>query len=185
VATKRETIVAAKPSGSPVIADDGAVIYAEGNALHAWRPDGRREVIATLARPIADLGIVGDNATVFTNEGTAYVVDLATGMVGTSLSIGGNSASMSADTGLVVTQNRGGALDVIDPVVKQKWTLAPSSGLVYTAPQISADGRRVLALTRRSLLVWTMDLPTSAPAMPGWLAAMTNATVEGGELTWR
>jgi len=163
------------------------VYYAEGNALHAWLAGGERDVIATLARPIVDLAVVGGSATVFTNEGTAYVVDLATGAIAAPLAIGGSAAAMSADTGLIVTQSRGGTIDVIDPIVKQKWTLAASNGMVYTAPQISADGRRALALTRRSLLVWTIDLPATAAAMPAWLDAMTNATVERGvgELTWR
>jgi hypothetical protein len=94
---------------------------------------------------------------------------------------------MSPDTGLLVVLDHG-AIAVIDPLAKQQWTLAPSEGVTFANPVISADGRRVLAQTERRLLVWSLDLPTSAAATVAWLDAMTNAVVDdpsASGLRWR
>jgi hypothetical protein len=80
-----------------------------------------------------------------------------------------------------------GALTILDPLVHQRWTLAPPlsfSGAAFVAHAISADGRRVVAGTPRSLLAWSIELPDGPER---WLDAMTNAvddrTPDG--LGWR
>jgi hypothetical protein len=46
-------------------------------------------------------------------------------------SIDGTSASMSPDTGLLVVLDHG-AIDVVDPLAHQQWTLAPSGGVTFS-----------------------------------------------------
>jgi len=57
-----------------------------------------------------------------------------------------------------------GAIDVLDPLVHQRSTLAQPAGVTFDNLAISADGRRVLAYTDRRLLAWTIERPASALA---------------------
>jgi hypothetical protein len=93
---------------------------------------------------------------------------------------------MAPDTGMLVAIERG-ALTILDPLVHQRWTLAPPGGVAFVAPAISADGRRVIAGTQGSLLAWSIDVPDSAEATARWLDAMTNAVDDRtpGGLGWR
>jgi hypothetical protein len=86
-------------------------------------------------------------------------------------SIDGTSASMSPDTGLLVVLDHG-ATDVVDPLAHQQWTLAPSGGVTFSPPLISADGRRVLAevdpglaTLPKHLLIWSLER-RKAPRSP-------------------
>jgi hypothetical protein len=71
--------------------------------------------------------------------------------------------------------------------VQQRWTLAPASEVPFENPAISMDGRRVLAVTERGLLVWSLERPTGPDETAAWLDAMTNAVDDKspGGLGWR
>jgi hypothetical protein len=91
--------------------------------------------------------------------------------------------------GLVAGLSPVGGVEVFDPVTKLAWPLAvPSKGQApYSFVEIAPDGSRVLAMTASSLLVWTLDLPTSPDATRAWLDKLTNATADSPNepLTWR
>jgi hypothetical protein len=93
---------------------------------------------------------------------------------------------MSPDTGILVAIERG-ALEVLDPLVHQRWTLATPNAITFSYPAISTDGRRVVAKTPHSLLAWSIELPATAEATARWLDAMTNAVDDRspGGLGWR
>jgi hypothetical protein len=74
-------------------------------------------------------------------------------------------------------------------VTKLAWALAvPAKGQApYNFVEIAPDGSHVLATTSQSLLVWTLDLPSSAEATRAWLDKLTNATADSPiePLSWR
>jgi hypothetical protein len=91
--------------------------------------------------------------------------------------------------GVVAGLSPVGGVEVFDLVTKLAWPLAvPSKGQApYSFVEIAPDGSRVLAMTASSLLVWTLDLPTSPDATRAWLDKLTNATADSPNepLTWR
>ncbi len=172
------------------VADDGTVMFSVGSELMAWAPDGTVKRHAALRKPIVALGTTGTNKLVaFSDGGAAYLVDLAQPDTVTDIgeTLGPTKAAMSADTGLIVLEDRG-SLTIIDPLTDHKhWELASLPGITLTMPQISSDGRRVAAQTATSLLVWTLDLPQGPDEMTAWLDRMSNATTGSGpkSLGWR
>jgi hypothetical protein len=159
---------------------DGTVLYLHASEVHAWRPDGTLALLARTPKPLADFGEAGARHIVaFTGDNTIYALarDGSGQVVDALPNIDGASASMSPETGLLVVLDHG-AIGVIDPLVRQQWTLTAATGVTFANPVISADGRSVLAQTERSLLAWSIDLPATAAATEGWLAAMTNAVVD-------
>jgi hypothetical protein len=176
-----------RPTTRLLLLGDGTVLFGESRALRAWRPDGTLAAHAELARPISALGIAGTGpAIALTGEGSTYLVALdAPNRVTEVEAVGGTSAAMSADTGVYVTASRGG-LDVIDPIVRHRWTLARAATRAYRDAQISADGRRVLAITSRGLLVWSWPRPQGPEATAAWLDSMTDAVIDAtGRLAWQ
>jgi hypothetical protein len=169
---------------------DGTVLFLHGTEVHAWRPDGTLALLARTPKPLADFGEAGARHVVaFTGDNTIYVIprDGSGRVVDALPSIDGTSASMSPETGLLVVLDHG-AIGVIDPLVRQQWTLASVSGITFANPLISSDGRSVLAQTERSLLLWSIDLPADVDATRSWLDAMTNAVVNhdhSSGLGWR
>jgi hypothetical protein len=85
-------------------------------------------------------------------------------------------------------------IELIDPLLADpyRWTLASSSGIAYTMPQIANDGshvlarRRVVDRTRKDvesmeqhvLLAWRLVMPSNAEDTQAWLARMTNAVFD-------
>ncbi len=101
--------------------------------------------------------------------------------------LGLTKASMSADSGLIVVEDRG-SLTIIDPLTDHKhWSLASLPGITLSTPRISSDGRRVIAQTPTSLLAWTLALPKGPAEMTAWLDRMSNASTGSGpkSLGWR
>jgi hypothetical protein len=211
LATGAEATVARAPKFDPakplprdgrlLVAADGTVVFLHDTEVHAWRPAGSVERVARLAKPLEDFGeLEGSRIAVLATDRTVYVVDRgahdAAGPIPEAIpSSDATKLAMSPDTGLLALLDQG-ELRVADPLARQRWTLAPAIGVTFEAPHISADGRRVLAFTKpsplhntRSLLVWTLDLPTTTGDTERWLDAMTNATTDvvhaPGVLTWR
>jgi hypothetical protein len=167
----------AQRDGKLIVGADGTVLFLHDSEVHAWRPDGTLERLAKAPKTLDDFGEAGANHVVaFASDTTVYAMPRsAQGQLTQALAaIDGSSASMSPDTGRMVVLEHG-AIDVLDPMVRQRWTLAPASGVTFENPAISADGRRVLAQTQRGLVVWSLELPATAPDTVQWLEAMTNA----------
>jgi hypothetical protein len=194
--------------GKLLVGADGGVVFLHGGEVHTWRADGTLGMLARAPKPLDEFGEAGpDHIVAIADDTTIYTIDLthadvtpadltptdvtaaggsAGGIHEALASIASNSAAMAPDTGMLVAIERG-ALTILDPLVHQRWTLAPPGGVAFVAPAISADGRRVIAGTQGSLLAWSIDVPDSAEATARWLDAMTNAVDDRtpGGLGWR
>ncbi|MCW5803662.1 MAG: protein kinase [Deltaproteobacteria bacterium] len=175
-----------------LVAPDGTVLFPEGRTLRAWRSGGALEAFATLPRAILAVGLAGPaRAFAFTERDGAFQIDLAAGDPAARAietePFEEKRAAMAIDAGTLVVAGPTG-VDVVDPLVRYRWTLAPTSPeFAYGKPRISNDGRRVMAQTGDHLLVWTFVVPGDATATAAWLAAMTNAATAPatGVLTWQ
>jgi hypothetical protein len=193
----------AAPPRQILVQPDGTVVFSEGRMLRAWRPTGVLEPLVELPRPIEALGLAGPGrAVAFAANGTGYVIELdAPNRHSEAFEVYVNRATISPDTGMMVTGNRG-VIEMIDPLISHphRWTLATTVGMAYTAPQISNDGRHVLARRRvvdprrreiesmevHVLLAWRLVMPESADDTARWLDQMTNAVVDSRSiLGWR
>jgi hypothetical protein len=177
--------------GKLLVGPDGVVMFLHDGEVHTWRADGTLGLLARAPKPLEEFGEAGpDHIVAIAGDTTVYMIDLTPagrGAIREALaSIASSSAAMAPDTGMLVAIERG-ALTILDPLVHQRWTLAPPGGATFMAPAISADGRRVVAGTPRSLLAWSIDLPDGAAATARWLDAMTNAVDDRtpGGLGWR
>jgi hypothetical protein len=176
--------------GKLLVGPDGGVVFLHDGEVHRWRADGTLGLLARAPKPLDEFGEAGpDHIVAIAGDTTIYMIDLAPagrGAIREALaSIASNSAAMAPDTGMLVAIERG-ALTILDPLVHQRWTLAPPGRAMFSAPAISADGRRVIAGTPSSLLAWSIDLPDTAEATARWLDAMTNAVDDPtpGGLGW-
>jgi hypothetical protein len=165
------------------------VLFVHDSEVHVWRANGKLARLASTPKLIEDFGEAGPAQIVaVASDHTIYTIarDAADQATEAVPSVDGTSAAMSPDTGMLVMLDHG-AIDVVDPLARQTWTLAAAAGVMYSHPQISTDGRRVLARTTKSLLVWSLDLPTGAADTAAWLDAMTNAVEDRGPvgLGWR
>jgi len=182
------------------IRPDGTMVFPEINRLVLWAPNNELSTLAVFPKPIDSVSLFGDRATVFTAGGLGYTIELATKQVSKPFDLGVLAATQAPGTGLLVYANRG-AIEVFDPVVNYRWTLASSPGLTYTLPRISNDGQRVIArrnVTDRekrdvekrqqnALLAWQLVVPATPEDTARWLDQLTNAIVDdtGASLTWR
>jgi hypothetical protein len=165
--------------GKLIVGGDGTVLFLHDHEVHAWRADGGFEQLAKAPKLIDDFGEAGaDHLVAVAGDTTMYTIarnapyELTTAL--SNIDGASASASMSADAGLLVVLNRG-AVDIVDPLAHQQWTLAPAGTVPYASPAISPDGRRVLAQTPHAVLLWSIELPANAADTVAWLDAMTNA----------
>ena len=101
---------------------------------------------------------------------------------------------MSVQTGSYVAATVDG-FDIIDPIARHRWTLARTTSVPYRDPQISANGRRVIAHTTKTaggdndaaVIVWTLPEPPSTVDPSSWIDGMTNAIIDpaSGRLGWK
>jgi Protein kinase domain len=162
-----------KPTGPILVLSDG-IAYAADHELRIWRGDHTLLVPAGFQHPIDKLALADGSIVAVTTDGGAHVIT-TTIPPGITSALAGPGASVSSETGLIVVLSREGTIEVVDPLVKQRWPLAVAGVVPFIYPQISPDGRHVFALTRRGLLVWTLDLPGPDDTRK-WLDTMTNAS---------
>jgi hypothetical protein len=175
--------------GKLLVAADGSVVFLHGSDVHTWRADGSLGRLARAPKPLEDLGEAGpDQILAIASDTTLYTIARgAPDQITEALaSVEATAAAMSPDTGILIAVEHG-ALAILDPQVHQRWTLAPPTAITFETPAISADGRRVVANTPKSLLAWSIELPETAEATVRWLDAMTNAVDDRspGGLGWR
>ncbi|HEY0986214.1 MAG TPA: hypothetical protein VGD80_04145, partial [Kofleriaceae bacterium] len=176
------------PDGKLIVGSDGTVLFLSGSEVHAWRADGALERLAKAPKQLADFGEAGPTHVVaFAGDTTVYTIarDAPDQIAERLAGLEGTSASMSPDTGRMVVLEHG-SIEVLDPMVPQRWTLAPAAAPPFQSPAISTDGRRILAATKRGVLVWSLELPATAADTARWLEAMTNAVDDKspGGLGW-
>ncbi len=178
-----------KPTSPPIVLADGTVVVGLARQLWAWRADGTLAMLGALPKAVADLA-PGDPATsaraiAFDVDGMTYIVELASGQITPSYALGSSAAAMAADGGLVVSIDRTGNLEVVDPLMKQHWILAEAAGATFAFPRISPDGNRIVATTTAHAVLFTLDLPATAAATATWLDRLTNAHAAiDNSLTW-
>ncbi len=184
-----------------VVASDGTAVFGVGPELRAWGPAGTVQVLAHLGRPIDSVALLGEgHVLAIAHDGTALVAALdrlhPSDPVGVALPI--SNASVTATSGLVGALTSNGAIEVLDPSVGERWTIAqPRDTTLPNAVQsprpfvrsvaIAPDGRRLLAITTGKLLVWPLALPATPATTVPWAEALTNATiarVPAGPLDW-
>jgi hypothetical protein len=178
--------------GKLLVAADGTVSFLHASAIHAWRSDGSFGELARLPKPLDDLGEAGpDHIIAFSSDAAVYSITRSTPRSPAQItealpSVEASSAAMSPDTGLFAVLEHG-SLDVVDPLVHQRFPLAPAGTAKFHDPAISPGGNRVLVRTANSLLMWSLELPVSPEATRAWLDAMTNAVDDRGPggLGWR
>jgi len=122
--------------GKLIVGDHGTVLFLHDSGVHAWRADGAIELLAQTPKLIDDFGETGtSDILAVASDSTIYAIarDGRNQVTEALPSIDGTSASMSPDTGLLVVLN-GGAIDVVDPLAHQQWTLAPVSGVTFSPP---------------------------------------------------
>ena len=172
----------------------GEVVIGANTDLIAWRADGTQTKLWTGANQIVFVELVDATHVIAIEHGGRTVIasTAAPGDVYTlplelaQVSISHPDASGAALVALVTTS---GALDLLDPVSHDYWTLAPrAAGTSYEHVELSADARRVIAIAGGGLRLWTLNLPATADATPPWLAGLTDAAlppVTGAPLLWK
>jgi hypothetical protein len=175
--------------GKLIVGPDGSVLFLHGNEVHAWGADGALRPLAKAPKPLDDLGEAGTSHVIaFAGDTTMYDIarDAPHELTEALPNLDGASAAMSPDSGLLVVLNHG-AIDIVDPLGHQQWTLAPANGVTFAFPAISPDGRRILAQTSHALVLWSLELPTGPAETATWLEAMTNAVddLNSRNLGWR
>jgi len=174
--------------GALALATDGEVVVGAGAELLAWRLDNSAVLLWTAPRPIHTVAFVDPlHVLVVSGDGKAALVDTRAPNRVEPLAMDVAAPALAEDGGLAATLTTSGALELVDPVARDHWMLAPrAQGLTGVA--ISPDGRRVLALSSDGLLAWTVALPQGPDATTRWLEALTNAALDhgpAGALTWK
>ena len=174
-AEERGATGATAPPRAVAIVDDGTVLFASSTELRAWPRAGAVVTIAQLGRPVRELHAVPGGRVLALADTAAYAIDVPGRALVATLPLAG-LAAVADEAGLVVVRTTGGLLEVIDafagPSDGVRWTLADAPEVVFSAPRITRDGRRVLASTAGGLFVWSLDLPATAGSTGAWLAAL-------------
>ncbi|MDB4961541.1 MAG: WD-repeat protein [Myxococcales bacterium] len=194
------TKLATLPNGSVLVRADGTVVFAIDKEIRTWLPDGSVAIHAKLPQAVLELADAGPrHALAFTRtlatedavgtfrielDHTNRVTDLEEQFYRTA---DGVKLSMAAETGVIVEAKQG-ALEVVDPLVEnRRWRLAQSPGVSFGSPQISTDGRWVIAKTPGALLLWSLGVPATQQDTIVWLDRLTNAVSGAGAKSfgWR
>ncbi len=184
--------------GALAFAGGGDLAFGVGAELRVWRADGSKLALAKLARPIATVTAIGAGRVLAVAiDGSAVIADVRRPAATTHVALPITSPSLAEDGSLAGSLAPNGAIELFDPVIDERWTLAeprdpevPNSAQTHRAfvrsVALSPDARRLLAITANHLLVWKLALPASADATASWTEALTNATASAaGTLEWK
>jgi len=201
LATRTETSLAvelATERRALAFVGDGDVVYGVGTELRVWCANGAKSVIAKLGRPIVTVAAIGDGRVLaIAVDGSAVIADKLRPAVASPIALPVTNPSLAVDGSLVGALAMNGTIELFDPVINERWTLAeprdpeiPNAVLTHRAfvrsVALAPDGRRLLAITANHLLVWTVALPPSAAATATWTEALSNATASAsGTLEWK
>jgi len=158
--------------------------------VRIWHPDGTPASLAQLGRAVATLAFCDPtHVLAIASDGSAAIIGTKRANDLEPLALPIAAPSLTTDGTLGASLAANGALEIIDPIVRDRWPIAMSHApQQLVSVQISPDGRRVLATTSSGLLVWTLQLPTTAEVTAPWLDQLTNALAEHGPsapLSWR
>ncbi|MEO8842849.1 MAG: protein kinase [Kofleriaceae bacterium] len=171
------------------ILPNGDVVFGAGSELRVWPTEGKTRAVAHLGRTIASLSLIGDGRVIaIAHDGSAQIAELEHPNDPVTLALPLANASFTADGSLVGSLATSGAVEVFDPAVGERWTLAqphdpdaPNSVQTHHAyvqsVAIAPDGRRLLAVTTGKLLIWPLGLPQTPEATVAWIETLTNATI--------
>ncbi|HEU4612048.1 MAG TPA: serine/threonine-protein kinase, partial [Kofleriaceae bacterium] len=172
------------------IAGDGTAVFAVGGELRAWRPDGSVDVLAKPVKPLLAATFVEPHRLLALTEAGTYLVDVDhPAPLAAPLPLLGASAALARSGGLVAVPTVAGGVEVVDPLVDWRWTLAPAQKgqAPFAVVDIAPDGSRVLASNATEVFTWSLDLPGDVDATRAWLAAQTDAIADSpsGPLGWQ
>jgi len=183
--------------GALAIRSDGTVVFGSGSEVRLWRPNGEVTVLAKLGRNVKAVAWIADDRVIaIGHDGSAVIADLKGELAPIAQPITG--PAIAADGSLVGSLAPNGSIEVFDPAVNERWTIAQPrdpdqpNAVVAARPfvrsvTLAPDGRRIMAITSDRLLVWTLALPASGDATAPWANALTNASVSRtpGVLDWK
>ncbi|HET9987378.1 MAG TPA: hypothetical protein VFQ65_02640, partial [Kofleriaceae bacterium] len=186
--------------GALAIDANGNVVFGAGNDVRVWRANGDQRVLAHLGRAVFALAWIADGRVLAVgHDGGAVIADAGAkpGEV-TPVALPLTGPSFALDGSLVGSLATNGAIELFDPAVGERWTIAQPrdpeqpNAVVAVRPfvrsvTLAPDGRRIMAITSDRLLVWNLALPQTAEATGPWAAALTNAAVSRtpGVLDWK
>ncbi|HEY6039874.1 MAG TPA: WD40 repeat domain-containing serine/threonine-protein kinase [Kofleriaceae bacterium] len=197
--TSQLTADVAPIRGALAIRGDGTVVFGSGAEIRVWRPNGDQSVLGRLGRNVRSLAWIGeDRVLAIGHDGGAAIADVKPGGEVVPVALPLTGASLAADGSLVAALAPNGSIEVFDPAVGERWTIAQPrdpeqpNAVVAARPfvrsvTLAPDGRRIMAITSDRLLVWTLALPATPEATAPWANALTNATVSRtpGLLDWK
>jgi WD40 repeat protein len=191
--TKTDTklqVEAAPAREALAIGGEGDVVFGVGNEIRIWHPDGSAATLATLGRAVATLAYCDPvHVLAVASDGAAAIVGTKRANDVEPLALPIASPTLTRDGALAASLAANGALEIVDPLVRDRWAIAQSRApQQLVTVQISPDGKRVLATTSSGVLVWTLQLPTTAETTAPWLDQLTNALADhgpSGPLGWR
>jgi hypothetical protein len=178
------------------LAPDGAVWFAAGRDVKAWRA-GATSTIATLAEPITYLMPAGEHTLACDTAHRGYFVDTATGTAVPTIAFGsmlvpqptGPPRVTTRVTGrggplLAMPSNNGGAR-IVDPGSGLWWPVGKPWGENVTT-RLSPDGTVLYEQRRQTLVTWPIAMPRTAAEADAFRDHMTNAVLgPAGDLAWR
>ena len=186
--------------GALAIDAAGNVVFGAGNDVHVWRATGDKRVVAHLGRAVSAVAWIAEGRVLAVgHDGGAVIADAgAKPGEATPVALPITGPSFALDGSLVGSLATNGAIEVFDPAVGERWTIAQPrdpeqpNAVVAVRPfvrsvTLAPDGRRIMAITSDKLLVWTLALPPTAEATAPWANALTNAAVSRtpGALDWK
>ncbi|HEY4239856.1 MAG TPA: protein kinase [Kofleriaceae bacterium] len=202
----------AERDGQLVVLADGTVAYLAGMEVRAWTPPtegspaGVIVTWVTLPSMLANLGVADDETVIaFSESGTAYAFPRSDPAAYVTQQLGGAMhASMATGAGLVTAIDHA-SVTVYDPILRAAWVVAtpppapPDGGprmnaldeplppVSFSSPQLSSDGRWLVAHTPEGLVGWDLGTPIGPEATAKWLDSLTNATVtpDAARLVWK
>ncbi|HEY0250401.1 MAG TPA: hypothetical protein VGC41_02700, partial [Kofleriaceae bacterium] len=176
------------------------VVYGTGNELRMWTAEAKQVPLGKLGRTITNLAAIPEGRVIaIANDGAAMIVSVAHPAESQAIAMAITSPSFTSDGSLVGSLTPNGAVEIVDPITLERWTLSqprdpdqvtslrPHRSYVASV-RISPDGQRVLAQTTGKALVWTLALPKSPEATVTWIDALTNAMPPrgpAGPLEWK
>jgi WD40 repeat protein len=179
--------VATTPADSIVLATDGSVYFLDDKRVRLWDASDAIVDPIELHRPVHDINAVDDHLIfVMTDDSAGYTIDTRTHEIASRAPTGSRLTSLQVTPEMTTAVDQAGTVIGIDLVTGVKWTIGRGPEAI-AFPQLTSDGNRVLGLSPRDVLVWSLEHPVAPAEVARWLDDLTNARAPAGPtaLTWQ
>ncbi|MBA3538085.1 MAG: hypothetical protein H0T79_00510 [Deltaproteobacteria bacterium] len=192
---RREVAPVSEGTFGGIVMPDGQVYFADGPRVRSWKPDGQLVTHATLPSSILWLTRTDDQHLAVDTIDVGYIVATATpntvrptAHFGTTLTVGSHlphNSVMSSSPGILAIPGVDGATTIIDGATGGRWLVGQAEPQASDA-RVSSDGTLLYQVRDHTLVVWPVDLPSSAALTAAMVARMTNAAIDpgGSPLRW-